>query len=216
MRDAARNARRRTPGAVLPASFYARDTEVVARELLGCIVESHGPRGVVSGRIVETEAYVGEHDPACHAAAGRTPRTDPLYGPPGTAYVYFCYGTHWLLNAVTRPEGLPSAVLIRALEPLEGIATMRSRRRAARRDTDLASGPGKICAALGLDGRHNRLSLKGPQLLIRRGHQYADHEVVVGPRVGIREAVDWPLRWCVAEHPCVSRARQSPVTSHRR
>jgi len=205
MRGAARQARRRTSGGVLPASFYARETEVVARELLGCILECRGPRGITRGRIVETEAYLGEHDPACHAAAGRTTRTDPLYGPPGTAYVYFIYGTHWLFNAVTQPEGVPAAVLIRALEPLDGLPLMRSRRRAARRDVDLASGPGKLCAALGIDARHNRLPLRRPPIVIRRGDLVADDAVVVTPRIGIREAVDWPLRWCVADHPCVSR-----------
>jgi DNA-3-methyladenine glycosylase len=203
---AARQLRRRTAGRVLPASFYARDTEVVARELLGCIVECRGPRAITRGRIVETEAYLGEHDPACHAAAGRTTRTDPLYGPPGTAYVYLCYGTHWLFNAVTQPEGLPAAVLIRALEPLDGLALMRSRRPVARRDDDLARGPGNLCAALGIDARHNRLSLSRPPLVIRRGHPVADHAIAVTPRIGIREAVTWPLRWCVANHPCVSRA----------
>ena len=202
---AARTARRRTYGGTLPASFYSRDTEIVARELLGCIVECHGPRGITRGRIVETEAYLGEHDPACHAAAGRTKRTDPLYGPPGIAYVYLIYGTHWCFNAVTRPVGLPSAVLIRALEPIDGLALMRSRRPAARRNVDLASGPGKLCAALGIDMRHNRHPLTRPPLVIRRGDPVADDAVDVTPRIGIRKAVDWPLRWCVANHPGVSR-----------
>ena len=205
MLGAARQARRRTSGGILPASFYARETEVVARELLGCLLECRGPRGITRGRIVETEAYLGEHDPACHAAAGRTTRTDPLYGPPGTAYVYFIYGTHWLFNAVTQPEGVPAAVLIRALEPLDGLPLMRSRRRAARRDVDLASGPGKLCAALGIDARHNRLPLRRAPIVIRRGDRVANDAVVVTPRIGIREAVDWPLRWCVANHPCLSR-----------
>ena len=205
MLGAARQARRRTSGGILPASFYARETEVVARELLGCLLECRGPRGITRGRIVETEAYLGEHDPACHAAAGRTTRTDPLYGPPGTAYVYFIYGTHWLFNAVTQPEGVPAAVLIRALEPLDGLPLMRSRRRAARRDVDLASGPGKLCAALGIDARHNRLPLRRAPIVIRRGDLVANDAVVVTPRIGIREAVDWPLRWCVANHPCLSR-----------
>ena len=137
----------RTP---LPKSFFARDTEIVARELLGAVLECATPDGVASGRIVETEAYVGEHDLACHAAAGRTARTAPLYGEPGIAYVYFIYGVHWCVNAVTRPVDHPSAVLIRALEPLAGVDLMRRRRPAARKDVDLTNGPGKLCQALGI------------------------------------------------------------------
>ena len=203
---AARVARRRASGAILAASFYARDTEVVARELLGCVLECHHAGVRVSGRIVETEAYLGEHDPACHAAAGRTKRTDPLYGPPGTAYVYFVYGAHWCFNAVTRPLGLPSAVLIRALEPIDGLAFMRARRPAGRRDEDLTSGPGKLCAAFGVDGRHNRLSLQHAPILIRAGTDVADSAAAVSPRIGIREAVQWPLRWRVVNSPYVSGA----------
>jgi len=205
-------ATRRRPRA-LPASFYARDTEVVARELLGCVLECHSPDGVVSGRIVETEAYLGEHDAACHAVAGRTARTEALYGPPGTAYVYFIYGMYWCFNAVTREAGLPSAVLVRALEPLEGIARMRARRRTARRDVDLTNGPGKLCLALGIDRTLDRVPLQRPPLLIRAGTPVADAEVIVTPRIGITKAADWPLRWLVAGSPYVSR---TPATFTRR
>ena len=142
----------------LPRRFYARDTEQVARDLLGAVLE-HVVDGVrCRGRIVETEAYLGEHDPACHAVVGRTPRTDPLYGPPGTAYVYFVYGMHWCVNAVTRDVGLPSAVLIRAVQPLEGVEAMR-RRRGREADARLADGPAKLCQAMGIDGTHNRAPL---------------------------------------------------------
>ncbi len=139
----------------LPAGFYARETELVARELLGATLECT-VRGIrCRARIVETEAYTGEEDLACHAAAGRTARTEILYGPPGRAYVYFVYGMHWCVNAVTRRAGLPSAVLIRAGEPLEGIAAMR-RRRGVKRDGDLTNGPAKLCEALGITGpMHN-------------------------------------------------------------
>lgn len=204
-RDAAPPARRSRFGAVLPAAFYARETEIVARELLGALLEVHSPHGVTSGRIVETEAYVGEHDPACHAAAGRTARTDPLYGPPGNAYVYFIYGVHWCFNAVTREAGLASAVLVRAIEPVEGIELMRERRPRARRIEDLTNGPGKLCAALGIDGHHNRLPLQKPPILIRRGAPVAAEDIVETTRIGITKAADWPLRWYVASSSFVSR-----------
>lgn len=196
---------RRSRLAPLPPSFYDRETEIVARELLGAILESHSDEGITAGRIVETEAYIGEHDLACHAAAGRTRRTEPLYGPPGIAYVYFIYGMYWCVNAVTRAEHQPSAVLIRAIEPIEGIELMRRRRPKARRDVDLANGPGKLCLALGIDGRHNRHSLQGPPLLIRAGDRIPDSNVTITPRIGISECADWPLRWFVSDSPYASR-----------
>jgi DNA-3-methyladenine glycosylase len=202
---AAPRARRAAVRDALPPAFYDRPTEQVARDLLGCILEVHGADGVAAGRIVETEAYIGEHDLACHAAAGRTPRTAPLYGPPGMAYVYFIYGVHWCFNAVTREEGLPSAVLVRALEPVAGLDLMRRRRPAARRDVDLTNGPGKLCAALGIDARHNKLPLQRAPILIRAGAPVAARHVVVTPRIGITEAADWPLRWIIGDNPYVSR-----------
>lgn len=192
-------------GAPLPAAFYRGDTEDVARRLLGALLETHVDGVVTSGRIVETEAYVGEHDAACHAAAGRTSRTDPLYGPPGIAYVYFIYGVHWCVNAVTRPEGLPSAVLVRALEPVEGIETMHERRPRARRAEDLTNGPGKLCAALGITGAQNRLPLQQPPIVIRRGPAVPDDDIVETTRIGISKAADWPLRWYVKSSAFVSR-----------
>jgi len=202
---AAQPARRTRSSAALPSAFYARDTEFVARDLLGCILECHTTEGVVSGRIVETEAYVGEHDLACHAAAGRTRRTAPLYGPPGTSYVYFIYGVHWCFNAVTRDEELPSAVLIRALEPLEGIAIARTRRPAAKRDADIMNGPGKLCEALGIDARHNAVRLDRPPVRILRGNPVPADAVTVTPRIGISEAKDWPLRYLVTDSAFASR-----------
>jgi DNA-3-methyladenine glycosylase len=192
--------------APLPRDFYDRPTKLVARDLLGAVLECHTSQGVASGRIVETEAYLGEHDLACHAAAGRTARTDPLYGAPGLAYVYFIYGMYWCFNAVTRAEGEPSAVLVRALEPLAGIEVMRRRRRLrSPRDTDLTNGPGKLCQALGIVGRHNRLPLDDPPLLIRRGIDIPRDAVSVTPRIGISQSADWPLRWFVSDSPFVSK-----------
>lgn len=203
--NAALPARRSGIGKILPAAFYDRDTERVSRELLGCVLESTTPDGKASGIIVETEAYIGEHDLACHAAAGRTTRTAPLYGPPGMSYVYFIYGMHWCFNAVTRKAGAPSAVLIRALEPVAGMGLMRKRRRAARRDADLTNGPGKLCEALGVTGRHNAMPLQRPPLIIREGTRVPAGRIVLTPRIGIRQAADWPLRWFIAGNPCVSR-----------
>jgi DNA-3-methyladenine glycosylase len=202
--------RREAKAAALPPDFYDRPTELVARELLGAVLECRTTEGVASGRIVETEAYLGEHDLACHAAAGRTGRTDPLYGPPGIAYVYFIYGMYWCFNAVTRAEGEPSAVLVRALEPLDGIDLMRQRRRLrSPRDTDLTNGPGKLCQALGIDGHFNRLRLDRPPLRIRRGVDVPREAVTVTPRVGISRSADWPLRWFVSDSPFVSKTPAS-------
>jgi DNA-3-methyladenine glycosylase len=197
-------ARRSRLAPAFPAGFYDRETEDVARDLLGAILECRTDAGWTSGRIVETEAYLGPHDPACHAVAGLTDRTRHLHGPPGLAYVYRIYGMHWCFNAVTRPEGIGAAVLVRALEPLDGVALMRARRPRSARDRDLTSGPGKLCAALGIDGRMNGLPLQRPPLVIRRGAPVRDGDVVVSPRIGITRAADWPLRFFVRDSPYVS------------
>ena len=193
----------------LPQDFYDRETALVARELLGARIECTTPEGTTVGRIVETEAYIGEDDPACHAAAGHTSRTAPLYGHPGTSYVYFIYGRYWCFNAVTRAEGLPSAVLVRAVEPVGGVELMRARRPLARSLVDLTSGPGKLCLAMGIDGGHNRLALDRRPLVLREGEPVADHDVLVTPRIGITKAADWPLRWIVKGSPFVSTGRKS-------
>ena len=173
--------------------------------MLGTVLECTTPHGKASGIIVETEAYVGEHDAACHAAAGRTRRTEPLYGPPGISYVYFIYGVHWCFNAVTRAEGLPSAVLVRAIQPLTGERLMRERRGPRVSGVNLTNGPGKLCAALGIDGSLNGLSLQRGVLVLRAGEVVPDDQVVVTPRIGITKAADWPLRYFVRDNPYVSK-----------
>ncbi len=193
-------------GRILTREFYDRETEVVARELLGAILECETPSGRTRGIIVETEAYLGEHDEACHAVAGVTHRTGPLYGRPGTAYVYFIYGMHWCFNAVTRAEGLPSAVLVRALEPVEGLSLMRQRRPRASSDIDLTNGPGKLAAALGIDGSMNRVSLQRRPLVIREGQRTPAELIETTPRIGITRAADLPLRYFIRESAYVSRA----------
>ena len=194
----------------LPASFFARDTEVVARDLLGTVLISTVRGQRVSGRIVETEAYIGPHDPASHGAEriGRTKRNQAMFGPPGIAYVYRIYGVHWCLNAVTHEEEYPAAVLIRALEPLEGLPHMRRRRFGPRvpvNDHALASGPGKLAAALGIDGKLNGHQLDRAPLWIEAGERFTRRSIVSGPRIGITRAAEWPLRFCVRDSVWLSR-----------
>jgi DNA-3-methyladenine glycosylase len=158
-----------------------------------------------AGRIVETEAYLGPDDPASHGyRARRTRRNASMFERPGTAYVYFTYGMHWCLNAVTEREGFPAAVLIRALQPLEGLATMR-RRRHSSSDRELCSGPAKLCQALGVTGREDGVSLTRGRLRIVRQRSRQRDAIIVTPRIGITRAVDWPLRFSIAGSPWVSR-----------
>jgi DNA-3-methyladenine glycosylase len=192
-------------GKILQKSFYDRDTVTVAREMLGTILECRSEIGVASGMIVETEAYIGEDDPACHAAVGRTKRTAQLYGPPGLSYVYFIYGVHWCFNAVTRGEGLPSAVLVRALQPVKGIELMRERRGERISDVNLTNGPGKLCAALAIDGSLNGVPLQRGALVIREGVAVDPANIVTSKRIGITKAADWPLRFHIAGNSFVSR-----------
>jgi DNA-3-methyladenine glycosylase len=194
---------------MLPREFYARPTLEVAVDLIGKVLVHATARGITSGIIVETEAYIGEADPACHAAPGPTIRNAPLYGPPGFAYVYLNYGIHYLVNAVTEPEGSPAAVLIRALEPLEGQAMMRRRRRAAPSvpASSLCRGPGNLSRALGISLKHNRADLTHSALRIEdRG--LISREVVWGPRVGISVGVDHPWRCHAAGSKAVSLFKQ--------
>ncbi len=183
-------------GAPLPERFYARDTEGVARDVLGCVLETCLGGERTAGRIVEVEAYVGPHDPADHGYRNRrTARNAALFGPPGTCYVYRSYGVHWCFNAVTERAGFPSAVLVRALEPLDGMDTM-----AARRGTDdarlLCAGPGRLCQALGITGVHDGQSLETGPVRLLRPARATPVAVAVGPRIGISRAADWPLRFC--------------------
>ncbi len=177
--------------------------------MLGTVLECETEEGLASGIIVETEAYLGEHDLACHAVAGRTVRTETLYGPPETSYVYFIYGMYWCFNAVTRAEGLPSAVLVRALEPLDGIALMHKRRARVRNAVDLTNGPGKLCTALGIDGSMSGKTLQRKPLVIREGEPVAEANVEVTTRIGITRSADWPLRWLVKGNRFVSRGKVS-------
>lgn len=196
-------------GKTLPRSFYARPTLRVARDLLGKVLVHRTPDGVAAGMIVETEGYIGEDDPACHAAPGPTGRNAPLYGPPGIAYVYLNYGIHYLVNAVTEAEGHPAAVLIRALHPVEGLALMRTRRAPDGRhidDQDLCRGPGNLTRALGITLTGNLLDLTSSRLSIE-DRRLPPAKVSWGPRIGIQVGVDKPWRCWMAGHPSVSGPR---------
>jgi DNA-3-methyladenine glycosylase len=196
-------------GAPLPTRFYDRATELVARDLLGCMIECTTPAGVTSARIVETEAYLGPDDPACHAAAGLTQRTQHLFGPPGLAYVYLIYGMYWCFNAVTRERGHGAAVLVRAVHPVDGVALMRRRRPKVTKDRDLTNGPGKLCLAMGIVGAMSGSSLRSGPVVLRAGDPVADEDVEVTPRVGITQAAEWPLRYLVRGDPFVSATPKS-------
>jgi DNA-3-methyladenine glycosylase len=188
---------------LLPEPFFARSVHEVARDLIGCTV-AHGP---TAGVIVETESYHVD-DPACHAHGGPTPRSSVLFGPPARVYVYLSYGIHSLLNFVCEPEGDAAAVLIRALEPVEGIDEMRARR-GVERVEDLCSGPGKLTQALGIGLELNGVPLdRGPiRVLARTG---PPPDIVTGARIGITKATEHPWRFCAAGSRFVSRPWPRP------
>jgi DNA-3-methyladenine glycosylase len=195
----------------LRADFYRRPVEEVAPDLVGCLVRHEG----AVGRIVETEAY-HEREPACHAFAGLTDRTRVLFGPPGAAYVYRSYGMHALLNAVSEEEGVGAAVLVRALEPLEGLDEMRARR-GLERPQDLCSGPGKLTQALGIWLDLNGTSLQnGPIELLARPAEHEPPRLAAGTRIGITHAVELPWRFCDADSIHVSRPWPPAMRKQRR
>jgi DNA-3-methyladenine glycosylase len=197
----------------LPREFYNRPTLDVARDLIGKALVHETSAGRTSGLIVEVEAYIGESDPACHAAPGRTRRNAPLYGEPGIAYVYFNYGMHYLVNAVTEAVDSPAAVLIRALEPFEGVELMRKRRArgsgkpaASFERNGLCRGPGNLTKALGIALAQNGLDLGGPELFIEeaRAAIAEPFPIAWSARIGISVGAERLWRCFVPGHPCVS------------
>jgi DNA-3-methyladenine glycosylase len=190
--------------ATLPVSFFERPADVVARELLGSLVVSTVAGRRTSGRIVETEAYLGRDDPASHGYRDRRhAQNESLYGPPGSWYVYLSYGMHWCANLVCGPPGHASAVLLRALEPVEGLATMR-RRRAGVVDRQLCSGPGRLCQALGISRSLDGLPMRRSAVTVRSAE--GPLEIVASSRIGITKATDWPLRFVVRGSLWTSRS----------
>ncbi len=196
---------------LLPRGFFDASPEQVARLLLGKILVRRVAGGLLAGRIVETEAYLGEHDAAAHAASGQTTRNAVLYGPPGRAYVYNIYGLHACINVSCLPESVPGCVLLRALEPLQGLPQMRRNRglNGSAAIDQLTSGPGKLCQALGITrAAHNGLDLtRADSRLNLMEDDFQCGEIRATPRIGISKAADWPLRFFLAGHVCVSRRR---------
>ena len=197
------------PSIKLPRSFYSRSALDVANDLLGKVLIRRLGRRKLAGRIVETEAYVGPHDLACHASKGHTPRTAVMFGPPGFAYVYMIYGFYFCLNVVTEPEGYPAAVLIRAVEPLESVDLMRKLRSNPVRNENIASGPGKLCMAMSIDKQLNGADLLGNTIWIE-DRNIDRRPILTSPRVGVDyagEYKDKPWRFFLDGSPHVSRVR---------
>ena len=200
----------------LSEDFFTHDTVQAAQDLLGKILVHSLPEGTVSGKIVETEAYLSKDDPACHASRGKTKRNEAMFGPAGRAYVYLIYGMYYCFNAVTREEGVGEAVLIRALEPLEGIPWMQQRRGTSD-ILNLTSGPGKLCQAMGITRHHNGISLTESKLTIVDSRE--DLKIESSPRIGIKTGVDKLLRFYISGNPYVSarhvrnkKAKKGPVS----
>jgi len=196
----------------LPREFYLRpDVLTVSRDLLGKLLVVPGPNGErVSGKIVEVEAYRGPEDRASHAYGGRrTKRTETMYGAGGIAYVYFVYGMYYQFNVVNGAEDVPHAILVRALEPVEGIEIMRTRRH-GHLDRNLTNGPGKLCIAMGIDRQLNAADLLGDKVWLEDFETVSPRRIARGPRIGIDYAQEWidkPWRFWIRDNPFVSRIR---------
>ena len=196
---------------VLPVDFFNRRTLTVAKDLLGKLLVHQSPHGTIVGRIVETEGYLAD-DPACHAYQGPTPRCAVMFGPPGQTYVYFTYGMYHCFNVITEKEGTAGAVLVRAVEPVEGMAAVMKNFKGWPKKMDtrdpqrLFSGPGKLCVAYGFDRSHNnlRLGLRQP-IQIWDAPALASKQVSVCPRIGISQNADAPYRFYISGHPSVSK-----------
>ncbi|KXK04257.1 MAG: DNA-3-methyladenine glycosylase [Acidobacteria bacterium OLB17] len=196
----------------LPRKFYSRkDTARIARELLGKLLVVESDEGRVSGMIVETEAYLGEADRAAHSYGGRrTPRNEVMYGRAGFVYVFFVYGMYFQFNCVTGRSGVPHAILIRGIEPIEGVEIMQRRRPKARKLSEIASGPGKLCIAMGIDRSFNGADLLGKNVFIEKFRRIDDADIETGRRIGIDYAGEdaaLPLRFWIRGNECVSRRR---------
>ncbi|MDY0324138.1 MAG: DNA-3-methyladenine glycosylase [Candidatus Carbobacillus sp.] len=200
----------------LPSSFYERSTLALAQALLGQLLVHETPEGRMVGKIVETEAYIGPYDKAAHSYNDRrTKRTEVMYGPAGVSYIYLIYGMYECLNVTASQEGKPHAILIRALEPIEGLALMQKNRPKARTLTALTSGPGRLTQALGITRELNGHELRRPPLYLAQGTHtpLPQHQIARGPRIGIhyaQEARHFPWRFWIKDHPFVSKVKHEP------
>ena len=190
-------------------SFFAQPTLTVARHMLGMRLVRHLGGTTMAARIVEVEAYHQDGDQAAHSYGGKTRRNAVMFGPPGFLYVYFIYGMHFCMNAVTEPEGTGAAVLIRGLEPLEGIEKMRANRGAHILERNLTNGPAKACAAFAIGRQENGISLKGPGLCLDADETVPECDIATSPRIGISKSKNLLWRFCIKGNPFVSRAKWS-------
>jgi DNA-3-methyladenine glycosylase len=202
------------PGDLLPRAFFDRPATQVAPDLLGCVFWSDGPEGLVAVRLVEVEAYMGPVDPASHSFRGRTARNGVMFGPPGHAYVYFTYGMHYCVNLVCQPPDIPTAVLLRAGQVIQGTDLATARRGGSQRDRDLARGPGRLCQALGIDRTLDGTDACAPGAALGIGPPLSapdPADILAGPRVGITRAADLPWRFWLAGDPYVSAYKRIAV-----
>ncbi len=189
----------------LPAGFYLQDTITVSKALLGKIlVKKHG-KSFLCGRIVETEAYLGDSDPACHAYGRVTPRNQTLYEKGGIAYVYFIYGNYYCFNVVTEKKGVGAAVLIRAVEPVSGIEIMKTLRPNIKTEHDLTNGPAKLCLSFGIDRNLNCADLQSDEIFIADHKTNDKYIIAVSKRIGIEKGAHFPYRFFIKNNPYVTR-----------
>lgn len=189
----------------LPGIFYQDDTLNIAKNLLGKIIVKREGKKILTGKIVETEAYIGEHDPACHAYRKFTGRSSVLYEIGGTVYVYFVYGNYYCFNIVTEDEGKGNAVLIRAVEPLDGIDIMKIRRPKAKSIYELTNGPSKFCLAFDIDGKFNKNDITGNKIFVSLPSKKEKFQISVSKRIGLKVGVDFPYRFFIKDNPFVTK-----------
>ena len=190
---------------LLEKKLYLKDTVTVAKELLGCVITKEMPKYTLRARIVETEAYLGNNDPACHAYRKLTNRNRPMFEEGGISYVYFIYGNYYCFNVVTEQKGTGAAVLVRAAEPLEGTDFMRKNRKYPVSDADLMNGPSKFCMAFGIGRYDNTLDLTEERIKIYRKKKRDKFTIAVSPRVGIKEGADFPYRFFIKDNAYVTK-----------